>query len=54
MYNITCESTVDLPESYLLQRNCKALHYSYFLGMTECVDHMNNTPEVLAQFYKDL
>lgn len=54
MYKITCESTTDLPESYLLGRDCQALHYSYFLGTTECVDHMNNTPETLAQFYKDL
>lgn len=54
MFTITCESTTDLPLKYLQQRNCQSLCYSYFLGTEERVDHMDNTPETLAQFYVDL
>ena len=54
MFTITCESTVDLSIEYLHKRNCDAICYSYFLGTEERVDHMQNTPETLEQFYKDL
>ena len=54
MFTITCESTVDLPLEYLKKRNCDAVCYSYFIGTEERVDHMQNTPETLEKFYKDL
>ena len=54
MFTITCESTVDLSIEYLHKRNCDAICYSYFLGTEERVDHMQNTPETMEQFYKDL
>lgn len=52
MFNITCESTVDLPQEYLKSRGCNAIHYSYFVNDTEHVDTMKNTTKSLEEFYK--
>lgn len=40
MFTLTCESTADLPISYLAKRSISALPYTYFLDETEYVDDM--------------
>lgn len=40
MFVLTCESTTDLPISYLTKRQISALPYTYFLDETEYVDDM--------------
>ena len=54
MFTISCESTIDLPRAYIQRRKCDVLCYSYFLDSEERVDHMEHTPESLAEFYVDL
>lgn len=53
MFVITCESTTDLPISYLAKRQICALPYTYFIDDTEYVDDMGEF-NGRNNFYKQL
>ncbi len=48
---LSCESTVDLPYSYISGRDISVLFYSYSLGDREYVDDMFRNPNALTEFY---
>lgn len=49
---LSCESTVDLPYSYLEQRGIPVLFYSYMIGEETNIDDMGRDPEALPSFYR--
>ena len=49
---LSCESTVDLPYSYLEQRGIPVLFYSYMIGEETYIDDMGRDPEALPNFYR--
>ncbi len=51
---LSCESTVDLPFSYVSGRNIPVLFYSYLVDGKEYVDDMLRDPEALPNFYQML
>lgn len=51
---LSCESTVDLPYSYVSSRELPVLFYTYTVGGQEYVDDMGRDPEALPNFYKTL
>lgn len=51
---LSCESTVDLPYSYVSGRNMPVLFYSYLIDGQEFPDDMGRDPEALPQFYRSL
>ena len=51
---LSCESTVDLPFSYVSERNIPVIFYSYTINGKEYVDDMLRNPEALPQFYQFL
>lgn len=53
MFALTCESTTDLPISYLTQRQIAALPYTYCINDIEYVDDMGEF-DGRANFYKML
>ena len=48
---ISCESTVDLPYSYITSRGARVLFYTYTVDETEYTDDMGRDPEALPRFY---
>ena len=48
---LSCCSTVDLPYSYLHQREIPVLFYTYFVDGNEYEDDMGRDPEALPRFY---
>ena len=48
---LSCESTVDLPYSYVSERDISVLFYSYVVDGIEYVDDMGRDPEALPRFY---
>ncbi len=51
---LSCESTVDLPYSYVSGRNIPVLFYSYLANGQEYIDDMGRDPEALPHFYEML
>ena len=51
---LSCESTVDLPYSYVSGRNMPVLFYSYLINGQEYPDDMGRDPEALPRFYRFL
>lgn len=51
---LSCESTVDLPYSYVNGRDIPIIFYSYMIDGTEYIDDMLRDPEALPMFYKFL
>lgn len=49
---LSCESTVDLPYSYLESRNIPVLFYRYIIDGKEYVDDMGRDPKALPRFYE--
>lgn len=49
---LSCESTVDLPFSYVDERHISVIFYSYTLNGVDHVDDMLRDPEALPAFYK--
>ncbi len=49
---LSCESTVDLPFSYISGRDIPVIFYSYTVDETEYVDDMLRDPNALPKFYK--
>ncbi|MEA4965029.1 MAG: DegV family protein [Oscillospiraceae bacterium] len=50
-FNLSCESTVDIPYSYVESRNMPVLFYSYLVDEQEYPDDMGRDPEALPRFY---
>lgn len=50
-YILSCESTVDLPYSYVAGRNIPVLFYSYTIDGETFVDDMQRDPDALPHFY---
>ncbi len=53
-YILSCESTVDLPYSYINGRGLPVLFYSYTVDGVEYPDDMGRDPEALGRFYSFL
>ncbi len=51
---LSCESTVDLPFSYVASRNMPVLFYSYSVDGRSFDDDMGRDPEALPRFYSFL
>ena len=51
---LSCESTVDLPYSYIREREMPVLFYTYLVNGQEYVDDMGRDPEALPRFYQFL
>lgn len=51
---LSCESTVDLPYSYVSGREIPILFYSYTVDGKEYLDDMGRDPEALPRFYRFL
>lgn len=51
---LSCESTVDMPFSYVDGRDIPVIFYSYMIDGTEYVDDMLRDPEALPRFYQFL
>ena len=51
-FQLSCESTVDLPYSYINGRNIPVLFYSYTVDGQEYPDDMGRDPEALPRFYQ--
>lgn len=51
---LSCESTVDVPYSYVSGRNIPVLFYSYAIDGAEYTDDMGRDPETLPRFYRFL
>ena len=54
MYTVTCESTADLPFSYLKSRKCNVIFYTYFIGEQEFEDNMGRDSCALPIFYNQI
>lgn len=48
---LSCESTVDLPYSYVMERGLKVLFYSYSVEGNTYTDDMGKDPDSLNRFY---
>lgn len=51
---LSCESTVDMPFSYIDSRDIPVLFYNYTVDGTDYVDDMLRDPEALPRFYSML
>lgn len=51
---LSCESTVDMPFSYVDGRNIPVIFYSYTVDGIDYIDDMLRDPEALPKFYKIL
>lgn len=51
---LSCESTVDMPYSYISGRDIPVLFYTYVINGEECIDDMGRDPEALPEFYRKL
>lgn len=50
-YILSCESTVDMPFSYVSKRDIPVLFYSYTVDSKEYLDDMERDPKALSRFY---
>lgn len=51
-FQLSCESTVDLPYSYVAGRNISVLFYSYTVDEQDYPDDMGRDPDALPRFYR--
>ena len=51
-FQLSCESTVDMPYSYVSGRDIQVLFYSYTVDGEEYVDDMGRDAQALVNFYK--
>ena len=51
---LSCESTVDVPFSYMQGRNIPVLFYNYRIDGMEYEDDMGRNPDALTWFYAQL
>ena len=50
-FTLSCESTIDLPYSYTVERDISVIFYTYMLDGRECIDDMGRDPGALSRFY---
>lgn len=50
-FTLSCCSTVDLPYTYMAERDIPVLFYTYVVDGQEFVDDMGRDPEALPRFY---
>ncbi len=50
-FQLSCESTVDLPYSYITSRDISVIFYTYIMDDKEYVDDMGRDPEALPNFF---
>lgn len=53
-FQLSCESTVDMPYSYVSGRDISVVFYTYTVDGNEYVDDMGRDPEALPNFHKML
>ncbi len=53
-FQLSCESTVDMPYSYVTGRDISVVFYTYMVDGEVYVDDMGRDPEALPNFYKML
>ncbi len=53
-FQLSCESTVDLPYSYVTSRDISVIFYTYTLNGEEYYDDMGRNPQALPDFYQKL
>ncbi len=53
-FQLSCESTVDMPYSYISSRDISVLFYTYTVDGTEYIDDMGRDPGALPAFYAKL
>ncbi len=53
-FQLSCESTVDLPYSYIHGRDIPVLFYNYTVDETPYIDDMGRDPKALPRFYQFL
>ncbi len=51
---LSCESTVDMPYSYISGRDIPVLFYSYSIDGVEYEDEMGKDPNALVEFYEKI
>ncbi len=51
---LSAESTMDLPYSYVQERDISVIFYKYIINDVEYVDDMGKDPESLPSFYKKI
>ena len=49
---LSCESTVDLPYSYLVERNIPVIFYKYTVDGVQYTDDLGKDPDSLPNYYK--
>ena len=49
MFTLSCESTVDLPWSYIQSRNISVIEYSYLVNGQVYPDDMGRNPDSMPQ-----
>ncbi len=49
---LSCGSTVDLPYSYMAERDIPVIFYTYLVNGKEYIDDMGRDPEALPRFYE--
>lgn len=50
-YIISCESNIDLPYEYVVERNLSIINYTYIIDEVVYVDDMGKDPGSLSKFY---
>ena len=50
-FQLSCESTVDLPYNYISGRDISVIFYTYIIDGKEYVDDMGRDPEALPNFF---
>ena len=50
-FQLSCESTVDLPYEYVIKRNMSVIFYSYVIDGVEHEDNMERSEESRKEFY---
>ena len=53
-YILSCESTVDLPYSYISGRDIPVLFYTYIVDGKEYYDDMERDPEARREFFQQI
>ncbi len=53
-FQLSCESTVDMPYSYISGRDISIIFYTYLIDGVEYYDNMGKDPQAMPEFYKKL
>ena len=53
-FQLSCESTVDLPYNYVSGRDISVIFYTYAVDGEEYVDDMGRNADALPKFFKML